>query len=387
MRRAQKAYRTRKEDHVTQLEEKCHELEGVVEDMTSTFVAFSDHLLHSESVGPETTKELRETMKKFLVLSEKAARDAWQAAPSLDEIQEPPATDPVLEVDNSSPKTFDDAYPEEDLSAVSSLFQISPFLHNTEITRQTSVTYGTNTMDFAIPSPFVNYGVWGIRPQHSRGSSIIPYVVAGRDSFASRLFYGSIVRGLQSLRGEGPPEDAYRIFRYKFRYLNPTQIQAILDGVLDTLLHGTSRPNGVDGEDMNPGEVIMSGIKTRIVREIELLGGSEGEYLSTWDVERYLTTKWRLSLDSNWVRIKPAAMVVAEGDIEPAIVSGIYDKYESFAPTVIPGFSQPKQVVWDVSELVENLERLTITIGNGPRWHHKDFDAAIEAFLKENQGV
>ena len=78
---------------MTQLEEKCHELEGVVEDMTSTFVAFSDHLLHSESVGPETTKELRETMKKFLVLSEKAARDAWQAAPSLDEIQEPPATD------------------------------------------------------------------------------------------------------------------------------------------------------------------------------------------------------------------------------------------------------------------------------------------------------
>jgi hypothetical protein len=182
------------------------------------------------------------------------------------------------------------------------------------------------------------------RQEHSRGSSMIPYVVAGRDSFASRLFYGSVVRGLRSLRGEGPAEDAYRIFQYKFQYLNPAQIQAILDGVLDTLLHGTSRPNGDDGERLSPGEAVMVGIKTRIVREIELLGGSEGEYLSTWDVERYLTTKWRLSLDSNWVRIKHAAMVVAQGDIEPAIISGIYDKYESFAPTVIPGFSQPKQV-------------------------------------------
>lgn len=54
---------------------------------------------------------------------------------------------------------------------------------------------------------------------------------------------------------------------------------------------------------------------------------------------------------------------------------------------MIPGFSQLKQVVWDVSKLVENLERLTITIGNGPRWHYKDVDAAVEAFLKENQGV
>jgi hypothetical protein len=387
VRRAQQAYRTRKEDHVAQLKEKCHELEGVVEDMTSTFIAFSDTLLNSEGVGLETTKQLRETMKKFLVLSETAAHHAEEATPSLDENNEPPAADPVVEESGSSSETINDAYPPQDLSTVSSLFQINPILRNTEIGRQTPVTYETNITDFAIPSPFANYGVWGIRPQHSRGSSIIPYVVAGRDSFASRLFYGSIVRGLRSLRGEGPPEDAYRIFRYKFRYLNPTQIQAILDGVLDTLLHGTSRPNGLDGEDMNPGEVIMSGIKTRIVREIELLGGSEGEYLSTWDVERYLTTKWRLSLDSNWVRIKHAAMVVAEGDIEPAIVSGIYDKYESFAPTVIPGFSQPKQVVWDVSKLVENLERLTITIGNGPRWHHKDVDAAIEAFLKENQGV
>jgi hypothetical protein len=322
VRRAQQAYRTRKEDHLTQLEEKCHGLEGVVEDMTSTFIAFSDTLLNSEGVGLETTKQLRETMKKFLVLSETAAHHAGEATP-LDENNEPPATNPVVEESGSSSETISDAYPPQDLSTISSLFQINPTFRNIEIATQTPVAYGTNITDFAIPSPLANYGFWGIRPQHSRGLSIIPYVVAGRDSFASCLFYGSIVRGLRSLRGEGPPEDAYRIFQYKFRYLNPAQIQAILDGVLDTLLHGTSRPNGVDGEEVNPGEVMMSGIKARIVREIQLLGGSEGEYLSTWDVERYLTTKWRLSLDSNWVRIKHAAMIVARGDTEPAIVSGI----------------------------------------------------------------
>lgn len=44
--------------------------------------------------------------------------------------------------------------------------------------------------------------------------------------------------------------------------------------MLDTLLHGTGRPNGVDGEVVNTGEFIMSEIKTRIIREIELMGGS-----------------------------------------------------------------------------------------------------------------
>ncbi len=78
---------------------------------------------------------------------------------SLEEINEPPAADLVVEESGSSWETIIDAYPPQDLSFVSSLFQINPIPRNTEIARQTPVTYGTKTMDFAIPNPFANCGV------------------------------------------------------------------------------------------------------------------------------------------------------------------------------------------------------------------------------------
>jgi hypothetical protein len=381
VRRAQKAYRTRKEKHVTELKEKCHDLEGVVEDMTNTFIAFSDSLLNSGSLGPETTKELRETMKKFIVFSEKAARDPLGAAPSSDENIEPPTMDPVIEDSDSSSKTFPNAFQPQVISSTPPFFETDPILRDTRDLPQTPVIYGTNIMDFPNMNPYANYGIWGLRPQHER-SSMIPYVVAGRDSFASRLFYGSIVRSLRSLRGEGPAEDAYRIFRFKFRYMSPAQIQTILDGLLDTLLHGTSQKWGDSGESIKSEQDKLR-VKAQIVREIEVMGGSEEEYLSTWDVERYLRNKWRLSLDSNWVKLQP--MLAAQDGLQSTTVHGIYDKYELLAPTVVPGFSQPKQVVWDVSSLVEKLEGLTVTIGQGPRWNYKDVDTAVEEFLEENQ--
>lgn len=369
---------------MTQLEERCRELEGVIEDMTNTFIALSDTILNSGGASSGTTKELGEIMRKFLLLSEKATRDPWEAVPSSDENNEPPATDQVFEDKDFSSKRVTNAFQPRSVSTERPLCEIDPILRTEATTWQTPMIYGTNIMDLAIPNPYVNYGIWGIRPQHER-TSIIPYVIAGRDSFASRLFYGSIVRGLRSLRGVGPADDAYRIFRFKFRYKSATQIQSILDGVLDTLLHGTSQKKVDDIEGPKAKHLDMSGIKAQIVREIEMMGGSEDEYLSTWDVEGYLRNKWKLSLDSNWVKIQPAALLASPGDMESTFFHGIYDKYESFAPTVIPGLSQPKQVVWDVSSLVEKLEGLTVTIGQGPRWHYKDVDTAVEAFLEENR--
>jgi hypothetical protein len=128
-------------------------------------------------------------------------------------------------------------------------------------------------------------------------------------------------------------------------------------------------------------------IKSRIIDEIEMMGGSEKEYLSTWDVERYLRNKWRLLLDSNWVRIRPLALLGTDDGHPSTTTDGIYDKYELFAPTVVPGFSQRKPIVWDVSSLVEKLERLAVTIGQGPRSHYRDVDTAIESFLEEIQGI
>ncbi|KAE9378235.1 hypothetical protein N431DRAFT_541763 [Stipitochalara longipes BDJ] len=384
VRRAQKAYRTRKEKHVTALEEKCHELEGVVEDMTNTFIAFSDNLLNSANIGPEITKELRGTMKKFLVLSEKAARDPWEPAASSDENNEPLASDPITDNSDSSSKSINNEVQSQWLSTTPPFFEADPILRDTGNVQQTPVIYGTNIMDLPNLSPYTNYGIWGLRPQHDR-TSIIPYVIAGRDSFASRLFYSSIVRALRSLRSEGPAEDAYNIFRFKFRYMNPKQIQAKLDRVLDTLLHGTSQKMGDNRERVRSEEEMLV-VKAQILREIEMAGGSEEEYLSTWDVERYLRNKWRLSLDSNWVTLQPRTLLANPVDIDSTLKSGIYDKYELFAPTVVPGFSQPKQVVWDASSLVEKLEGLTVSIGEGPRWNYKDVDAAVEEFLEENRG-
>jgi len=368
---------------VTTLEDKCRELEGVVEDMTNTFVSFSDSLLESGSIGPETTKELRETMKKFLVLSKKVARDPWEPAASSDE-NEAPTLDAVADSSDFSTVTTNNELQIELSSAINPFFEADPILRDSGDSQQTPVIYGTDIMEYPTMNPYTNYGIWGLRPQHDR-TSIIPYVIAGRDSFASRLFYSSIVRGLRSLRGEGPAEDAYKMFRFKFRYRSPEQIQAQLDRVLNVLLHGTSQIIGESREAKSSEEETLR-VKAQIVREIEMLGGSEEEYLSTWDVELYLRNKWRLSLDSNWVKLQPLNLLAKPGGMDSTLESGIYDKYELLAPTVVPGFPHTKPAVWDVSNLVEKLEGLTVSIGEGPRWNYKDVDAAVEAFLEENRG-
>lgn len=168
------------------------------------------------------------------------------------------------------------------------------------------------------------------------------------------------------------------MFRFKFRYKSPNEIRIVLDGVLDSLLHGTTQKRRDEREEMAE-EVDELVIKAKIVGEIETMGGLEEEYLTTWDVERYLRDKWRLSLDSNWVKIQPVSLLAGQDSTD---IKGIYE----FAPTVVPGFEQRKQVVWDVRSLVERLEAAAVTIGQGPRWHHGDVDAAVEAFLEENRG-
>jgi hypothetical protein len=55
------------------LEEKSLELEGIVEEMTNTFVGLSDNLLQSGIESPYITKELKVTLQRFLELSRRAA--------------------------------------------------------------------------------------------------------------------------------------------------------------------------------------------------------------------------------------------------------------------------------------------------------------------------
>jgi len=384
VRRAQKAYRSRKEKHVVELEEKCRDLEGVVEDMTNTFVAFSDSLLKRGDTNPETARELKEAMKKFLALSEKAARDPWEErGMSPENTDQQPVPDLAVENTETIPQTIITDSHSQELSSASS-FETTTALFNPQGTLKSPLPYGPNVTDFDNLNIYANYSIWGLppQPQPPEGTSVIPYILAGRDSFASRLFFETVVRALRSLRGEGPAGDAYKMFRFKFRHMSATDIRIVLDGVLDSLLHGTTQTRRDDREEMAE-EVDELVIKAKIVGEIETMGGSESDYLTTWDVERYLRNKWRLSLDSNWVKIQPLALLAVQDSSD---IREIYDKYELFAPTVVPGFEQRKRVVWDVRSLVERLEALAVTIGQGPRWHHRDVDAAVEAFLEENRG-
>jgi hypothetical protein len=50
---------------------------------------------------------------------------------------------------------------------------------------------GRNSINSGDADPYVNQGVWGLQPDSfsMSGTSAIPYILAGRDSFASRLFF------------------------------------------------------------------------------------------------------------------------------------------------------------------------------------------------------
>lgn len=122
--------------------------------------------------------------------------------------------------------------------------------------------------------------------------------------------------------------------------------------------------------------------------------GSEVYYDVGWDVERYLKTKWRLAIDSQTVRVGARAAFSGEdanSGLESENGGGRFHKAERRwenvvmgAPTMIPGFTHSSQKIWDAGRLVDRLLDVAVTIGEGPRWHYKQIDSVVEAFLVEN---
>lgn len=144
-----------------ELEEKCRELEGVVEDMTNTLVDFSDSLIKCGNTNPEMARGLKETMKKFLALSEKAARDPWEEKDgSPEHSDEQPVLEGVVEDTESSSQTVADVSQSRELSAVP-FFETTPVLLNPSGTLQAPLIYGQNITDF---DPYANYSIWGLPP-------------------------------------------------------------------------------------------------------------------------------------------------------------------------------------------------------------------------------
>ena len=193
MRRAQKAFRIRKEQHVNALEEKCRRLESVVEEMSNTFVGFSDDLLNSGNVRPEITGVLKATMERFLVLSEQVQDQEGEELGHTEDLTNVSSLKAPFDVSSSS-KTLSgvpsDPSPGSSAAADTprpSLSQISPSASEAPSlslarTHESSATLRRlNATNFGgSADPYLNYGLWGNPPHPSPndGTSAIPYILA-----------------------------------------------------------------------------------------------------------------------------------------------------------------------------------------------------------------
>ncbi len=243
---------------------------------------------------------------------------------------------------------------------------------------------------------WISYGLsrHGIRRNHLWGmpenapteeTSAIPYILAGRDSFSSFLYYETMVMVARALRAEIPGEILSSVLRYKIRHATFEQVLNIVTRVLDALLHGTSQ--GTDASRIAvPQEQPrtfpdQSSVKTAILEEIASSGTPETEYLNTWGVERYLQDSWGLLISSNSVRIRPQALLAAGRRSSSFAV--FPDPPYHLGPNIVPGFSRVDQMIFHARPLVEKIKLGAVSLGEGPRWHISSIDDAVESFLKE----
>jgi len=354
-------------------------LERVVEEMSNVFMNFSDDLLKTRRVNPEAIKIAMET---FLHLSQRAARDPGEESEGTlgSDIAASKSSTTLLisptqlEIRNHS--NVIDGRHHQNSSPAGYKYQLD--------TGSSSIT------ELGGAGPSVDYSLWGIPTQYSSndGSSAIPYILAGRDSFASRLYFETIVLAVKALRGEASKEFLSSMFQYKLRYTNSKKILAVVSGVLNVMLHGTSQ----DPKHGNVGENVFQAIqdddqaiKSAIVDTVVAEGGSESDYLSSWEVERYLREKWSWRIDSNTVRVQlHVSEKEATFDHTNSMVRGSPGGLAVFAPTMIPGFPSTDQIILNAQSLVEMLSNAAVTIGEGPRWHFAQVDHAVQNLLSEN---
>ncbi|KAL2071692.1 hypothetical protein VTL71DRAFT_12927 [Oculimacula yallundae] len=430
VRRAQKAFRTRKDQHLAQLEEKCKTLENVVEEMTSTFLKFSDGLLSStisrgdERVGSEKVnvnldsyvkRELKGTMERFLELGRKAAMESGEeeeeeeeeegGREDMDEDGQMSQDSHVINVqdlprtDGSNPNALEFSESRRHTSKPYGTLESSSLRPTTANSLNLSYAAKLPVLSQQNANPYLN-NIWASPPASRSDVSTIPYILAGRDSFAARLYFSIISSMVHSFRDSYSPGPATSFFRYKARYVPQNHSQAIIEGVLDMLLYGTSQVRSIDGGVLaiGPGDgqyndsVSEMRVKEAILKEVEQEGMKEEEYMATWGVESYLRTKWRLVIDSKTVRVRGRGTSAFSGFQVERLgrggSSGSRDEQQTVvmgAPTMIPGFEHSSQKIWDADGLVERLLDVAVSIGEGPRWHYKQIDSVVEAFLNENR--
>ncbi|KAK0762810.1 hypothetical protein N5P37_005628 [Trichoderma harzianum] len=124
----------------------------------------------------------------------------------------------------------------QQVSKTSTSMMLPDLGHQLSLDSATSIT-----IESELPDIRHNH-LWGIPKDISTDvTSAIPYILAGRDSFSSFLYFETIAMVGKALRGEIPQDILNGVLRYKRRYATFSQVLDVVTEVMNMLLHGTSR--------------------------------------------------------------------------------------------------------------------------------------------------
>jgi hypothetical protein len=358
--------------------------------MNASFVAFIDQtLFRSTDVNPAL---LKHTMEKLLGLAQRANRlveDKDQA--HMDREQAVDISYKTLQLSQtpSSPMfilsgsigTMDASTPVQQVSNTSSSTILPELGHHPSLDPATSIT--SITIEPELPNIHHNH-LWGIPKNISTDvTSAIPYILAGRDSFSSFLYFETMAMVGKALRGETFEEILNSVLRYKRRYATFTQVLDVVTEVMNILLHGTSQSpkakSGAPGPEASLPD--RRRVKSAIAKEIASMGTPEVEYLSTWEVELYLQDKWGFLISSHSVRISVHSSIGTRP--HTASLSTYPNHLRQFAPHIVPGFANQHEKIFEARILIEKLKVGAVSLGEGPRWHISFVDHAVRSFLTE----
>lgn len=325
--------------------------------MTNEFVVFSERLLKRGDVGMNdgVVTDVRGVLGKFLELGRQAAGDTEEDSEEKEDEDQTMEDHPTTQV-IPHPTT-----PQNDTLQIAESFD-----------------------------PYINT-IWSPKPTLT-DNSIVPYILSGRDSFASRLYFDTISLAVRSLRGDLPFDYAASIFRYKLPFCTRSDLFKIIAGIMEMLLLGTNEiPPGASCDEVplptsstDPiGHNMACNAAAVVAATIHTQNIVESDYLSTWEVETYIKDRWGIGLDSNAVRIQRRP----EEALCPVKRDRLRPDYGSvmFAPTILPGFWRDSQVLLRADGLIERLKVRCVTLGAGPRWHVDGIEEAVVGFFEENR--
>ncbi len=236
------------------------------------------------------------------------------------------------------------------------------------------------------PLPNIRYNnLWGMPENTSTdGKSAIPYILAGRDSFSSFLYFETIAMVSRALHGETSDEVLNSVLRYKRLYATFAQVLDVVNEVMNMMLHGTSQNPRANTRALATSLSALpdrSYVKISIANEIASASTPEADYLSTWEVERYLQDHWGLLINSQSIRIPARSLLETRPHTATFPVSPT--QFYPFALNNFLDFSPQSQSVFQAGLLVEKLKVGAVSLGEGPRWHTGSIDDAVKSFLRE----